>query len=210
MDYIEALDIIYHWRHAPDLSAVPPILAMTRREGLLEAPQTRVGWSGAITALCDKYPQQKELWRNCQTFVINEAFRIARGHKNVNEPTWADYLAFRWVILATDRDAWALLIRAHHKDIVLAKAAQKAIESICMGVETHDRNGRPVTNSQGTVQGTVRFEDLRRQMMVLNEEFRKLTWTQRLLPFDLVPFSTEYRLMQRIKSGLLPVSKLIN
>lgn len=197
MNEFEALQIIYNYRQHPDVAAIPEILLLTQREGFVKAKQTAIGWSGVIIAFCELYPEKVKAWEFHYGPTILQACRVAASPKSFNDPLWANHLVFRWLIIGTDKEAWALLCRAHHKDLAIRSAAQAAIERICTGVELCDRNGFPVTDSQGTVLGKVEFEDMRQQILLLATEFSKLNWTQRALPFNLIPFSSEYRLQRQ-------------
>jgi|SRR6185437_8111993 len=194
MTEFDALEIIYNWRLKPELTAVPEILELTHRERFLNHKVTAIGWSGVIVALCERHPEKVKQWEERYGRVIAQACRVANHPSSHCERQWADHLAFRWLILGTDQAAWTLLLLAHHSTKALRDGAQRAIEGICTGIELNDRNGRPVLNSQGTVIGTVRFEDMRQQIMILAREFSIMTWPQRRLPFSLLPFSKAYRL----------------
>lgn len=191
-----ALQIIYNYRRKSEPTAVPEILELTQHAGFLRAKKTAIGWSGVIVALCEAHPDRVKGWEMKYGDVIKQACRVANSPSSFNDPLWANHLTFRWLILGSDREAWTLLCRAHHKDTGIRNAAQAAIERICTGVETCDRNGFPVTNSQGTVLGKVEFEDLQQQILLLAKEFSNLTWAQRALPFSVIPFSAEYRLLR--------------
>lgn len=211
MDEFEALQIIYNYRHKSEPTAVPEILELTQRAGFLRAKKTVIGWSGVIVALCEAHPEKVQVWEMKHKLTIIQACRVANSPSSFNDPLWANHLTFRWLILGSDKEAWTLLCRAHHKTHAIRNAAQDAIERICTGVETCDRNGFPVTDSQGLVMGKVEFEDLRQQILLLATEFSKLTWAQRALPFSVIPFSAEYRLRagQPLLGSLQPASGLL-
>lgn len=213
MTFADILTIIYCYRQAPDPAAVAPILDWTWRERLLQHPDTQIAWSGVVTALYDRHPEKQQIWTSLHGETINRAFKIAKSLSAPRERQWADYLLYRWLILAGDKEAWTLLLRAHHPNASLAAGAQACIDKVCMGTQIVRSDGRPVLNSQGTVQGNLEFPDLRAQIIELTKEFQRMTWKERNLPWDFLPWSPEFRLSRdRTVRGLIdvPVSKLPN
>ena len=180
MQLDEILTIIYNFRHAPELNAVAEIFDFTIAHRLLNK-ETGIGWAGVITALCDKYPLQSPLWRETYGAMLSRAWRIATSESTQQQRQWADYLTYRWIILATAESAWELLQCAHNpenKD--LAEGAQTAISKIC-----YSQDSKPTTSTQGDLQGKTQFEDLRVQMLTLAGEFKSMTPKQRAKPYGL-------------------------
>jgi len=200
MNFAEILNVIYDYRHSPDPAAVPLILSWTSKEKILQDPDTAIGWTGVITALWDRHPEKRGLWRSLHPKVIHKAHRIAFDRKNMRELRYADFLLYRWVILAKDQEAWALLLRAHHPDKQLAQGAQSCIERIMFGTQMLNGDGRPITDVKGEVLGHIQFPDLREQMVELAKEFAKMKPNQRNLPFDILPFSQEFRMKRDYNS----------
>jgi len=77
MNFAEILNVIYDYRHSPDPAAVPLILSWTSKEKILQDPDTAIGWTGVITALWDRHPEKRGLWRSLHPKVIHKAHRIA-------------------------------------------------------------------------------------------------------------------------------------
>jgi hypothetical protein len=194
MNDLQALELVYNYRLVPDPAVVPVLFNWTRVTKILHDPHTALPWSGVITGLYDRHGEQQKLWKELHGETLDRAFRVARHYKSPLEVAYADYLAYRWLILNTDREAWELLLRAHHKYKDLAQGAQRCIEKIMTGTAIVRSDGRPVLDSRETMQGSYQFPDMRDQMIALTKEFRRMTWEERRRPFSLLPFSPEFRL----------------
>lgn len=213
MNEFEVLDIVYDYRNHPDPAVAPMLFDWTRVSGILLDPRTALGWSGVVTGLYDRHIEQRQAWKATHGETLDRAFRVSRHFKSIDDPLWAEYLMFRWLILATDVEAWDMLLRAHHKHVDCAQPAQRCIERVMSGTTLMRSDGRPVLKANNEVIGSYRFADMRQQIIVLNEEFRKMTWTQRYLPFAMLPFSDEYKRRRRESNASLlhkqPVEGLI-
>ena len=209
MNDLQALELVYNYRLVPDPAVVPVLFNWTRVTKILHDPHTALPWSGVITGLYDRHGEQQKLWKELHGETLDRAFRVARHYKSPLEVAYADYLAYRWLILNTDREAWELLLRAHHKYKDLAQGAQRCIEKIMTGTAIVRSDGRPVLDSRETMQGSYQFPDMRDQLITLTEEFRRMTWNQRRMPFDLIPFSPVYRQRRRESLTLLEPTGLI-
>lgn len=193
MNESDVLEVIYNYRLAPDPLAVPMIFSYTAQQKLLRLKDTAIAWSGVVTAFCERHPDHYAMWKGMHWPTIEQAMKIANhaaSHINIR---WADHLTLRYIILATDETAWALIMRAHNTDKKIAQGAQSCIERLCIGTVINDSSGLPKLNSQSMVQGSIEFPDLRTRLLELNEEFRRMTIQQRQSSFSRLPFSPEFR-----------------
>lgn len=199
MQWSDLVSTIWNYRHSPDPNAVPHIFEYISKEKLLYRKETAIVFAGVVTALCDRHPGFHVTWKQDRfRELITEAYKISRYWKAQASPMWAEYLMNRWLILATDEAAWALLVMCHRapkKEQVVA--AQVCCDKICRTLE----NGRAIEDRYGNLVGKAQFEDLRIQMLRLANEWRSMTIDDQKLPFAKLPFGEESREIQRAQQA---------
>jgi hypothetical protein len=176
------------------------------KENLLKRKETMVPYAGVVTALCDRHPSACSEWMTTSLKeMIAHAYTLSLNRKAKVDKLWPEYVMMRWLILATDLEAWNLLLLCHYAPDEQKIAAQAACDRICRSLD-----GPAMHDSKGNLVGKTQFDDLRLQMLRLAREFSGMTHDQRKLPFDFIPFSKETRLVQEEQPGfpstsLLPV-----
>lgn len=185
------LMFLYHYRDNPTPGAVPHIFLFIRKERLLHFRDVAIAVSGAITAFCARHKEQLEDWERDYADLIARAHQIARARDSRNDIRWGDHLMYRWMILATDREAWELLCLAHSGTEHQRTGARAAIDKICRSIDAV-----PMHDSKGNLVGKVYFEDMRLQMTRLAKEYSKLSPGERRAPFDSIIWSEETRAEQ--------------
>ena len=195
----DLLDWLYNYRHHPDPAHASHALAYIKVNRLLFAPATAIGWAGVVCALCERHPDYYAIWRQDYSDIIKQAMSIEKHGPSHRDITWADHLIYKWFILGRDQEPWQLLKMAHAIGATVAQktGTQSAINRICYT----------------QVDGAIKFEDMRLQMLRLTKDFSAMSREARKLPFESVPFSLEsYQAQQEQQAtlGVRPASLLVS
>jgi hypothetical protein len=195
----DLLDWLYNYRHHPDPAHATHAFAYITINRLLFIRQTSIGWAGVVCALCERHPEYYVAWRQDYADTIKQAMSIEKHGPAHRDITWADHLIYRWFILGRDEEPWQLLKMAHAIGATVAQktGTQSAINRICYT----------------QVDGAIKFEDMRLQMLRLTKDFSAMNREARKLPFASVPFGLESiaaQQAQRAALGVRQVQRLVS
>ena len=178
---------IHTYRSHPKPEDIGHLFTYIRLNRLLWHPNTAVPIAGVVVAFCDRYPDRYETWKQNEDHnqVLTQAFAISRSRGARETVQWVEYLVYRWLILATDYEAWQLMRIANEGPNEAQKmGAQAAIDKVIRSFA-----GVPVVTARGDVVSKTDFEDLRLQMLRLAREYSRMTPAERQLPFTSLPFT---------------------
>jgi hypothetical protein len=196
---LEALEFLWNYRNAPAPNDVPHFFEWLSKERLLRCKEVSLPFAGAVLALCTRHPDYAELWRKGPYGgLIDQSQRITNYPPSKESRLWCEMLIYRWFVLARDKELWDLLLIAHNKGYEGRMiGAQAAIAKVC------------AVRTPGS-EDTLMFDDFRCAVTRLAREFSKMTWEQRGLPFDKLPFSVGTKQVQKIQNrALLPAHALV-
>lgn len=186
---------IHTYRLFPKPDDIGHLLTYIRENRLLWHPKTAVPVAGVIIAFCDLHPEKYEAWKQNEEHhkLLTQAFSISRARGAQESIEWVEYLVYRWIILATDYEAWQLMKIANEGPNEVQKmGAQAAIDKVIRSFV----DGVPVVTNRGEVVSKTDFEDLRLQMLRLAREYSRMTPAERRLPFGKLPFTSGTREIQ--------------
>lgn len=193
---------IHTYRIAPKPEEIGHVFTYITHEKLMRVPKTQIAMAGIVAAFCDRHPDKWEMWRKGpHAQLLETAFSILRARSAQESVQWVDALAYRWIILATDREAWHMIRIANDCPCESQRiGAQSALSKI-----TQSFDGVPIVATNGEVVSKTDFEDLRLQILRLTREYVRMTPNERRLPFDRVPFSQETLEIQKQQAAFTAI-----